>query len=91
MSLRIVNVMATEEKIHWKCERCCYREKTAYAETIPTEPIMTDEERQLYDRCSRMQTTLFKYIGNLESIKLRLIRPPPGDMSREDDENGESD
>lgn len=34
---------------------------------------MTPEERKLYDRLAKLQGTLFKLIGNIESMKLMLV------------------
>lgn len=36
-SLRIVNVMGTTQEIHWKCNECCYKEKTGYNYRIEVE------------------------------------------------------
>ena len=33
---------------------------------------MTAQERALYDRIAKLQGTVFKLIGNLESIKIQL-------------------
>jgi len=33
---------------------------------------MTAAERALYDRIAKLQGTMFKLIGNLESIKIQL-------------------
>jgi hypothetical protein len=37
---------------------------------------MTVQERALYNRIAKLQGTLFKLIGNLESIKIELAGDP---------------
>ena len=36
------------------------------------DPIVNPEERKLYDRLAKLQGTLFKIIGNIESVKIAL-------------------
>lgn len=36
------------------------------------DPIVTEQERRMYDRLCKLQGHLFKLIGNLESVKIAL-------------------
>jgi len=44
---------------------------------------MSERERALYDRISKIQGTLFKLIGNLESIKIALASEATGGMNQQ--------
>ena len=44
---------------------------------------MSKQERALYNRIAKLQGTLFKLIGNLESIKIALASEATGGMNQQ--------
>jgi lipopolysaccharide biosynthesis regulator YciM len=47
--MRIENVMATTQMIHYRCNNCGYKEQRPYAdEWDDTEPIKTEKQQTLF-------------------------------------------